>query len=88
MGCNCKKKRKPITNLVETTPTFEWNEVGEAMKIINTKIHYTYEEQQYLYDLHNRIYPLKKQYNFNCGDCFRLVIKNITNYYERQKENN
>ena len=86
MGCNCKKRRA-ITNLEDTTPTFEWDEVVVAVEIINTKIHYTFDEQELLYDLHNRVYPKNKQLNFNCGDCFKLVRKNILNYYEREKEN-
>ena len=39
-----------------------------------------------MYDLHNRIYPLNKEYNKNCGDCFKKVITNLKREYERQKE--
>ena len=89
MGCNCKsKERKPITNLTDSTPTYTWGEVSDAMQVINTKIHYNYEEQEMLYDLHNRMYPKNKQYNFNCSECFKLVVKNIRSYYETNKEDN
>ena len=82
--CNCKKKRQVIKSL-DTTPDYEFSELEEIYQITITKIYPSAIEIDMMYDLHNRIYPLAKQYNKNCGDCYKKVVKNIQAAYEREK---
>lgn len=81
MGCGCKKKK--VSEPIKLDYTFD--EVIEAVKLINGSITITPEEKDTLYNLHNRIYVKNKQLNVNCGDCFRIVKRNIIRYYERNK---
>ena len=89
MGCNCKKKTSTtnstakITNVIDNVSySFTNQEVIDAVYLINSKIHHTYDEISLLFDLHNRIFPKAKQLNINCSDCVRTVKKNIIRYYE------
>lgn len=85
MGCNCKKKRQVVKSLESSTPTYTFDELEEVYMITQTKIYPSAVEIDMMYDLHNRIYPLNKQYNKNCGDCYKRVVTNIINAYEREK---
>ena len=86
MSCNCKKKRQVIKTL-ESTPDYTFEELEDIYQITITKIYPSALEIDMMYDLHNRIYPLAKQYNKNCGECYKKVVKNITSAYEREKTN-
>ena len=83
MGCNCKKKVNKVTSLGEDY-TFE--EIETAYSLMSTTINYSYEDQDFLYDLHNRIFVTNKQVNRNCGDCFRRVRINLENRYNYELE--
>ena len=76
--CGCKK-RKPLTTL-EVELTFTTEEVKEGYDLITNNIHFSSDEMEFLFDLHNRIYPKNKQLNFNCSDCFNNLRWRFTAY--------
>ena len=85
--CGCKrKKKKVVTTLGDIQPIYTYDEVVEMYTLSQSKIYMSAVEMDMMYDLHNRIYPLNKQYNKNCGDCYKKVVTNIINAYERGKE--
>lgn len=78
MGCNCKKKK--IDNLETTSYTFD--ELRNAVNLLNSKIYFNQEDMDTLYDLHNRVFPLNKQYNRDCSPCFTIVKNNLETKYK------
>lgn len=84
--CNCRKKKTVVKKLNEVTTTHTFDEVEELYLLSQSKMYHSAIEMDMMYDLHNRIYPLNKEYNKNCGDCFKKVITNLKREYERQKE--
>jgi len=81
--CNCKRKKKAIVSLDSFAPTYTFDEVIEVHELLISKMFFNGVELNLMFDLHNRIYPLNKQLNINCGDCFKLVSRNLKNTYEK-----